>query len=132
MKSGRNIIINGGEMFGFTSMTLGVGADTSLKFSSEKVVAKFKPKFEGPYRVLEEKKSPEREQQCQVQAGTVRGLEEQKEWIPDHPVKRLQTKGDQTGPEEEGINSTAPTIWIKDGQAVRILEAEEPNKNARK
>ncbi|GFY71180.1 hypothetical protein TNIN_219581 [Trichonephila inaurata madagascariensis] len=63
----------------------------------------------------------------------------------DYPVNRSRTKEDQSGPEEEELNRTDPTIRSQDanssqqarvarrpredGQEVRIPEAEEPDKN---
>ncbi|GFU45567.1 uncharacterized protein TNCV_1619951 [Trichonephila clavipes] len=72
---------------------------------------------------------------------------EQTELSFDHPVNRLMTKGGQSGPEEEEINSTEPIIRSKeasssqqarvirrereDSQTVKIPE-EPHNNNARK
>ncbi|GFY55641.1 hypothetical protein TNIN_424241 [Trichonephila inaurata madagascariensis] len=89
-----------------------------------------------------------RQGQNKIHVGTIYGSGKQTELSPDHPVNKLKTKGDQSKPEEEEINSTDPTIRSKDasssqqakvvrrpredGQAVTIQEAEEPLNNARK
>ncbi|GFX83403.1 uncharacterized protein TNCV_1426991 [Trichonephila clavipes] len=72
-------------------------------------------------RISAWKESPEK-QQCQykILAGTICGPGEQKELSPDHPVSRGKNKGDQSDPEEEEINSTNPTIRIKDASSSKF------------
>ncbi|GFU69083.1 hypothetical protein TNCV_4458101 [Trichonephila clavipes] len=52
MKNGRNIIIDGGEMFGFPVNDWVLLQTHPLSSAAKKVVAEFKPKFEGAHRVL--------------------------------------------------------------------------------
>ncbi|GFV63325.1 hypothetical protein TNCV_3751421 [Trichonephila clavipes] len=53
-----------------------------------------------------------------------------KEWSTDHSARRGHTKGNQFGSEEEESNSTASTLWNKEGQANRMTKAEEPSNNS--
>ncbi|GFY23593.1 hypothetical protein TNCV_1038921 [Trichonephila clavipes] len=79
-----------------------------LSSAAQKVVAKFKPKFEGPNRVLE-KKIQDRDEA--VMSNTSRYKlrpRSAKVENPNHPVRRLHNKEDQFNPEETDNNSTAP------------------------
>ncbi|GFY71238.1 hypothetical protein TNIN_13451 [Trichonephila inaurata madagascariensis] len=59
-----------------------------------------------------------RQGQNKIHVGTIYGPGEQTELSPDHPENRLKTKGNQSGLEEEEINSTDPTIRSKEAEPI--------------